>query len=192
VTFIPRWPRPAQDVVVRTLVLILAVLFAVAPGAAAEDTARAYRLGTGDRITIAVFGEPDLAVDARVADSGRIAYPFIGELRVAGRTPAEVEQALVEALRGDWLVDPKVSVSIVEYRPFFINGQVRSPGSYPYQPGMTVRKAVSTAGGFSERASERAITLIPEGERDRGKGRTVGLDDPIGPGDILTVGESFF
>jgi polysaccharide biosynthesis/export protein VpsN len=176
----------------RALVLLLSLLLCCTSAWAAGDAARGYRLGTGDRIAVAVFGEPDLAVDAKVGDSGRIAYPFIGELRVAGRTPAEVEQALAEALRGDWLVDPKVSVSIVEYRPFFINGQVRTPGGYPYQPGMTVRKAVSTAGGFTERASERAITLIPEGERDRGKGRTVGLDDPVGPGDILTVGESFF
>jgi polysaccharide biosynthesis/export protein VpsN len=192
VTFTVRWLGPAQGGVVRTLGLLLSFLLLAMPAAATDDASRGYRLGTGDRITIAVFGEPELGVDARVADSGRIAYPFIGELRVAGRTPAEVEQALIEALRGDWLVDPKVSVSIVEYRPFFINGQVRNPGGYPFQPGLTVRKAVSTAGGFTERASERAITLIPEGERDRGKGRTVGLDDPVGPGDILTVGESFF
>lgn len=191
-TFIARWPRPAHDHAMRALVILLLVLLSSAPAWAADDAASGYRLGTGDRIAVAVFGEPELAVEAKVGDSGRIAYPFIGELRVAGRTPAEVENDLAEALRGDWLVDPKVSVSIVEYRPFFINGQVRSPGSYAYQPGLTVRKAVSTAGGFTERASERAITLIPEGERDRGKGRTVGLDDPVGPGDILTVGESFF
>ena len=195
VTFIARWLRPAQDPTMRAAILLLLSLLSLlsaVPAWAADDAARGYRLGTGDRIAIAVFGEPELAVEAKVGDSGRIASPFIGELRVAGRTPAEVEKALAEALRGDWLVDPKVSVAIVEYRPFFINGQVRSPGSYAYQPGLTVRKAVSTAGGFTERASERAITLIPEGERDRGKGRTVGLDDPVGPGDILTVGESFF
>jgi polysaccharide export outer membrane protein len=190
-TFIARWPRPAQDVRMRALALLL-LLFAIGVAAAAAQPAQGYRLGTGDRISIAVFGEPDLAVDAKVADSGRIAYPFIGELRIAGRTPAEVEKELADALRGDWLVDPKVSVSVIEYRPFFINGQVRNPGGYPYQPGLTVRKAISTAGGLTERASERAITLIPEGERERGTGRTVGLDEPVGPGDILTVGESFF
>lgn len=172
----------------------LGALLLLLPAAAALalEAAPGYRLGAGDRVAIAVFGEPDLSLDARIGDSGRVAYPFIGEVVVAGRTPREVEQAIGDALRGDWLVDPKVSVSIVEYRPFFVNGQVRNPGGYPYQPGMTVRKAVSTAGGFTERASQRGITLIPEGQRDRGKGRNVGLDDPVGPGDILTVEESFF
>lgn len=189
-TFIARWPRRAQDAGMRALVVLL--LLAMLAPALAGEAASGYRLGTGDRVAIAVFGEPDLAVEAKVGDSGRIAYPFVGEVRIAGRTPAEVEKDLADALRGDWLVDPKVSVSILEYRPFFINGQVRNPGGYAYQPGLTVRKAISTAGGLTERASERAITLIPEGERDRGTGRTVGLDDPVGPGDILTVGESFF
>jgi polysaccharide export outer membrane protein len=170
---------------------LLALLLS-ATALSAPDAAPGYRLGAGDRIAIAVFGEPDLSLDTRIGDSGRVAYPFIGEVVVVGRTPVEVERLIADALRGDWLVDPKVSVSIVEYRPFFVNGQVRNPGSYPYQPGMTVRKAVSTAGGFTERASQRGITLIPEGERDRGKGRAVGLDDPVGPGDILTVDESFF
>lgn len=176
----------------RAFVLLLLLVAILLPAAAVGEVAPGYRLGTGDRVAITVFGEPDLAVEAKVGDSGRITYPFVGELRIAGRTPGEVEKELADALRGDWLVDPKVSVSILEYRPFFINGQVRNPGGYPYQPGLTVRKAISTAGGLTERASERAITLIPEGERDRGTGRTVGLDEPVGPGDILTVGESFF
>jgi polysaccharide export outer membrane protein len=180
----------ALGVLVHGCVLLALLLFAAA--ATALEAAPGYRLGAGDRVAIAVFGEPDLSLDTRIGDSGRVAYPFIGEVVVAGRTPVEVEQAIADALRGDWLVDPKVSVSIVEYRPFFVNGQVRNPGGYPYQPGMTVRKAVSTAGGFTERASQRGITLIPEGQRDRGKGRAVGLDDPVGPGDILTVDESFF
>jgi len=81
---------------------------------------------------------------------------------------------------------------VVEYRPFFINGQVKNPGSYAFQPGMTVRKAISLAGGLTERASERAISLIAEGQRDRNQGRKVGLDIAVGPGDIITVDESFF
>lgn len=170
-----------------TLALLLLPLAALA-----ADEGRDYRLAAGDRISIAVFGEPDLSVDARVGDNGRIAYPFVGELRLGGLTVAEVERQIHEALEGDFLVDPKVSVSVVEYRPFFVNGQVRSPGSFAWQPGMTVRKAVSLAGGFTERASERGITVIAEGQADRSKGRPVGLEDRLAPGDIVTVDESFF
>ncbi len=159
---------------------------------AADEVADSYRLAAGDRISIAVFGEPDLSVEAKVGDNGRIAYPFIGEVLVGGRSAAEVESQVTGALKGDFLVDPKVSVAVVEYRPFFINGQVKSPGSYAFQPGMTVRKAISLAGGLTERASERAISLIAEGQRDRNQGRKVGLDVAVGPGDIITVDESFF
>jgi len=159
---------------------------------AADDAADSYRLAAGDRISIAVFGEPDLSVEAKVGDNGRIAYPFIGEVLVGGRSAAEVESQVGAALKGDFLVDPKVSVAVVEYRPFFINGQVKNPGSYAFQPGMTVRKAISLAGGLTERASERAISLIAEGQHDRNQGRKVGLDIAVGPGDIITVDESFF
>jgi polysaccharide export outer membrane protein len=168
------------------------MFLAALPVGAADVALRDYRLGPGDTVSVVVFGEPDLSVSSRVADNGRIAYPFLGEVEVAGQTPAQLETALAKRLKGDYLVDPKVSVSISQYRPFFVNGQVRSPGSFPFQPGMTVRKAISLAGGLSERASERRIVLIPENAREAKTGRNVTLDDPVGPGDILTVEESFF
>jgi polysaccharide export outer membrane protein len=167
----------------------LLVVFAAALGA---EEPRDYRLGSGDAIKITVFGESDLSLEARVDEGGRIPYPFLGQLEVAGKTPKELERSLADALAGDYLVDPRVSVAVVAYRPFFVNGQVRDPGSYAFQPGMTVRKAVSLAGGFTERASESRIVLIAEGQRDRERGRRVSLDEAIGPGDILTVEESFF
>jgi len=151
-----------------------------------------YRLGAGDHVDIAVFGEKDLSLVARIGDNGRISYPFLGEMLVAGLTLDALEKRVRDALAGDYLVDPKVTVSVTEYRPFFINGQVRNPGSYPFQPGMTVRKAVSLAGGLTERASERKITLIPESQKGAKKGRGVAMDDSVGPGDIITVEESFF
>jgi polysaccharide export outer membrane protein len=151
-----------------------------------------YHLGVGDTVSIAVFGEPDLSQQAKIGESGRISYPFIGDIRVIGLTVRQLETELVRQLKGNYLVNPQVSVAVSQYRPFFINGQVKSPGSYPFQPGMTVRKAVSIAGGLAERASERRILLIPESNKDSKQGRNVSLDDPIGPGDIITVEESFF
>lgn len=151
-----------------------------------------YRLAAGDMVSIAVFNEAELSVAVRIGDNGRISYPFLGEMLVAGATPAELETRIATALRGDYLVDPRVSVTVTEYRPFFVNGQVKNPGSYPFQPGMTVRKAVSLAGGLTERASEKRISLIPESQRGSKTGARVGMDSAIGPGDILTVEESFF
>jgi polysaccharide biosynthesis/export protein VpsN len=151
-----------------------------------------YRLAAGDMVSIAVFNEAELSVAVRIGDNGRISYPFLGEMLVAGITPAELEKRIATALRGDYLVDPRVSVTVTEYRPFFVNGQVKNPGSYPFQPGMTVRKAVSLAGGLTERASEKRITLIPESQRGSKTGARVGMDSAVGPGDILTVEESFF
>ena len=150
-----------------------------------------YRLGAGDKIRIQVYGEKDLSVETLVDDSGTISYPFLGEIQVKGSTLREVEQRITEGLRGGYLVNPEVTVSIVEYRPFYVNGWVKSPGSFPFQPGMTVRKAISLAGGFAERANKRALTVV-HGDDAFGKPQQIHLDDQLHPGDIISVGRSFF
>ena len=94
-------------------------------------------------------------------------------------------------MKGRILVNPQVSVFIEEYRPFFINGMVEKPGGYPFQPGLTVRKAAALAGGFKERASMRKIFLIREGDRNQ-LTVNVDLNAVVLPGDIVTVEESFF
>ncbi|MBI3147052.1 MAG: polysaccharide export protein [Betaproteobacteria bacterium] len=166
---------------------------------AAEATAQSprealsnYKLGSGDVITIRVFGEDDLSRDkVRLTDAGTLSYPVLGELLVAGKTVGELEQAITNGLRGRYLVNPRISVSIDEYRQFFINGQVEKPGGYAFQPGLTVRKAVSLAGGFKERASPNKIFLIRDGDASN-KPLKVDLNAPVNPGDVLTVEESFF
>lgn len=150
-----------------------------------------YRLGTGDQIKIQVFGEEDLSLTARVGEKGGIAYPLLGELSIAGLTVREVEDLVIRRLKGPYLVDPKVTVFIEEYRPFYVNGEVQTPGSYPFQPGLTIRKAVSLAGGFSERAAKGKIFLISDADPKRTP-RKVGLEHRVRPGDIITVEQSFF
>ena len=100
-----------------------------------------YQLGSGDKINISVFGENDLSLEVRLPDVGTINYPFLGEVKLVGLTAAEVEQLIYTGLKGDYLINPSVSVTITEYRPFFIDGEVKRPGGYPYQPGLTVNKA---------------------------------------------------
>ena len=151
-----------------------------------------YKLGSGDVITIRVFGEEDLSFDQlRLTDAGTLSYPFLGEVHAAGRTAAQLEQAIIEGLKGDYLIDPNVSISVLEYRAIFINGEVRSPGGYPYQPGLTVRAAVALAGGLTERASERRIQVIREANTDR-EPESAAMDTSISPGDIITIDQSFF
>lgn len=158
------------------------------PAVTAEPQAD-YRLGPGDTVSVEVFGEPELTVSAKIPQNGRLSYPFLGAVPASGLTPKQLEVAIREGLAGDYLVDPKVTVTVSEYRPVFVNGQVKTPGSFPFQPGLTVRKAVSLAGGLTERASDRRISVIQEGQS---KKREVTFDAEIGPGDIITVEESFF
>lgn len=151
-----------------------------------------YRLAAGDVIRINVFGEKELSIEEiRLTDAGTFSYPFIGEVRANGRTSRELEQVLIDSLKGDYLVDPRVTVSILSYREFFISGEVKSPGGYPYQPGLTLRRAVALAGGLTERASENRITIIRDSDPSR-KASKATLDTEVQPGDTITIDQGFF
>lgn len=148
-----------------------------------------YRLGPGDRIDIRVFGEDDLSISVLIGDAGVLNYPLLGEIQVAGLTVKEIEGQLTQRLLGDYLIDPDVTVSVDEYRPVFINGEVNKPGAYPFQPGLTLQKAIALAGGFTERASRGNIKL----QSSEGDERVAdGLMAIIQPGDVITVEQSFF
>lgn len=156
-----------------------------------ESAAKAhYVLATGDRISIQVFDEADLTMEALVNDSGIINYSYVGAIEVAGKTAVEIEQQITSILRDGYLVNPSVNVTIREYRPFFINGEVRRPGGYPYQPGMTVDRAIALAGGLTDRASQRKMYL--ERQSTGEKRRKVKMSFPVEPGDVITINEGFF
>ncbi|EOW9279862.1 exopolysaccharide export protein VpsN [Vibrio cholerae] len=150
-----------------------------------------YRLGVGDQIRIQVYDEPELSFETRVSDNGNIDYPFLGRIRLKGKTLEEVKTTIHDGLLDGYLINPNVSVSILEYRPFFVNGQVMKPGSYPYHPGLTVNKAITIAGGFTERASKTNL-FISSSDDPEAKPTKATLLSKLQPGDILTVAESFF
>ncbi len=165
------------------------LLLVYLPQAAAQDD---YRLNAGDTIRIYVYGESDLTFERLlIGQNGRISYPFLGELTVAGLTAGGVQEKLVEGLKPDYLVDPRISVSIVKYRPFFVNGEVKSPGGVDFQPGLTLRKAIALAGGFTDRANRREFLLVSDSDEER-REVEVGLDYRVQPGDIITVQDTFF
>jgi protein involved in polysaccharide export with SLBB domain len=145
-----------------------------------------YRLGKGDLIDIKVFSEKDLSMKVRLSEEGIISYPFLGELQLASLTVNQVEKLIASGLESDYLMDPKVTVAIVEYRQLFVNGETKKPGGYDFVPGMTVNKAISLAGGFTERASRDEIFIIRDGDQTATP-LAAKLDTYIGPGDIINI-----
>lgn len=160
--------------------------------ASPESPNTAYRIDTGDRVSITVYRESDLSVNGvRVKSDGTIAFPLLGDLRVAGLTSQELQNLVTSKLVDGYLKSPNVTVSIDSYRLYFIKGEVSRPGGYSFVDGLTVAKAVALAGGYTPRASEGSITLVRESDPENPI-ESVGVNTAIRPGDIITVGESFF
>jgi len=145
-----------------------------------------YILDTGDTVSIVVFEEPDMSFDIKIDESGVFAYPYLDNVRFAGKTTEQLESFIAEGLRGRVLINPNVSISISAYRPFSIGGEVTSPGSYPYEPGLNIKKAINLAGGATEWASGTRFTLDREHIDDSNDSRP-SLETLISPGDVVTV-----
>lgn len=170
---------------------LLIALMLIAPFAAAEGEMSNYRLGPGDTISVSVYDEKELSVDkVRLTDAGTVSVPMLGEVKAAGSTLSELEARITSDLM-KYLVSPKVTVSIQQYRDFFVSGQVYKPGNFPFQPGLTVAKAVAVAGGFKDRASQSHVAIIHENDPTHTRIKA-DLGTLVAPGDIITVEESFF
>jgi polysaccharide export outer membrane protein len=158
---------------------------------AVADTDGPYLLDTGDRLRVFVYGQPNLSRLYTVDHGGWITVPLIGGVRTRGLTTFELERKLKAKLGAQYVKDPHVTVDVQQNRPFFILGEVRTAGQYPYVSGMTVKTAVAIAGGFSERANERKFQVTR-----RINGLIEKLDVPddyvVLPGDTIQVYERFF
>ncbi len=174
----------------KRLCWVILCLLLIAPHIAAAATGtEAYRIAPGDLLSIHVFGEEDLSLDqARVGANGTLSFPLLGEIEASGVTARELEIRLTNMLRNGYLRKPTVSVSILEYRPFYVNGGVRSPGGYSYTEGMTVEKAVTLAGGFSESAARDEIMIQRAADLEQGA-VPIALNARIQPGDVISIGE---
>ena len=150
----------------------------------------AYKLGTGDLLRVTVFGHEDLSGEFEVGSTGDITLPLIGEVPVVDRTLRNVESAIVAKLQPDYLKSPQVSVEVINYRPFYIIGEVRNPGSYPYVGGMRVVNAIAMAGGFTYRANEGRLLISRA--RSEGKQGPATQNTAVFPGDVIEVPERFF
>jgi len=155
------------------------------------ETEHDYRLDTGDQLRVSVF-ELDAVSQIYVVDaSGRISLPLGGAIVARGRTAHDVERAIAASLRDRYVKDPKVAVQVVAFRPFFILGEVRAAGAFPYVNGLTAEAAVAMAGGFTDRAERSEVRISRPGSGGVDV-YFVPLGFPIRPGDTVFVPERWF
>jgi polysaccharide export outer membrane protein len=155
------------------------------------DSQSAYVLGTGDKLHINVFGQHDLDGNYLVDGSGNIQFPLIGQVKAAGKTVPQLQNTLIAALSKGFLVNPSVSIEVTSARPFYILGEVKAPGQYPYVMGMSVITAVALAGGYTFRADESDVYIRRAGA-DKEKEYPASEKTKVQPGDIIRVPERFF
>jgi len=149
----------------------------------------AYLLGVGDKVRIQVYQEPDLSFDITIDNSGKFSYPYLKQVVLTGKSIATLEAEIEAGLKKKVLVNPSVTVILLEYRPFSIGGEVMKPGSYATKPGLTVRKAINLAGGVTEKGS------IDRFEVERStpvENEDLILSSKILPGDTITVLQKLF
>lgn len=151
-----------------------------------------YRLGADDKVRIIVFGEDSLTGEFTVSGgSGSISFPLIGDVQAGGLSIPELQKEIEDKLRDGFLKDPKVSIEVLNYRPFYILGEVTKPGEYPYINGLTVLNAVATANGFTYRADTRKVFIKRANEAVEQVYRLTS-STPVEPGDTIRIGERFF
>jgi polysaccharide export outer membrane protein len=157
----------------------------------ADNAADNYVLGPNDRVRLKVYGEPDIAGEYEIDSGGQVSVPLAGHIRAAGLTTKQLERAIASALSKGIVRDPRVNVEIALYRPYYILGEVKKSGEYPYRLGLTVMDAVASAGGFTYRANEHKVFLRRSGA---GAEEVYPLDSPIlvFPGDNIRIPERYF
>jgi polysaccharide export outer membrane protein len=180
-----------------TVLMLAALLTGPVVKAGAEDAPKpeqvletVYTLGAGDKLKITVFGEPDLSGEFQLDGSGHISFPLVGEVTAKGITIRQLEQRLVDKLKDGYIVSPRISLEVLNYRPFYILGEVKNPGEYEYVSGITLYNAVAMAGGYTYRArQDRAHITRANTEQviENADHSTLIL-----PGDIINIRERFF
>jgi polysaccharide export outer membrane protein len=157
-------------------------------GAAVDDS---YRLGPDDKVRIMTFGEDALSGEFTVSGKGTISLPLIGEIKAVGLNTTELQAAIEHDYREGYLRDPKVSVEIITFRPYYILGEVTRPGEYPYTNGLTALNAVATANGFTYRADMHHVFIKHAGETKETR-YDLTSSTPVAPGDTIRIKERLF
>lgn len=163
----------------------------LAPEYFGMDTGQTYTLAGGDRLRVIVFGQDSLSNSYSVDGAGRIAMPLIGLIEAQGRSTYSLARQIEDRLRAGYLREPKVSVEVEQYRPFFVLGEVTTSGQFPYVNNMTVQTAVAIAGGYAPRAN-RTYAELTRLTQDGMVTAAVPITTPVRPGDTIVIKERFF
>ena len=151
----------------------------------------AYQLGSGDIIKITVYNQQELSGEYTISGTGHVALPLIGDVDTKDLTVKQVEEGIANKLKPDYLLNPRVNVQVINFRPYYIMGEVKAPQSYPYVDGMTYLNAVAIAGGFTYRAKEDHVMVIRRKDPKKTEIR-LNMDEKVMPGDVIHVEERYF
>ena len=149
------------------------------------------RLQTGEKIRVTVYGEASVSGDYQIDPSGFVSLPLAGTVKAAGLTQAELERDLAKKFRGEYLRNPKVTISVIEFRPFYVMGEIQKPGVYPYSSGLNILSAIAIAGGTTYRGSRSTVEIQHAGESEM-REYALAASLQILPGDIIRIPQRYF
>ena len=162
-----------------------------AEASSASQVVQEYRLGPADKVRVTVFGEEALTGEFLVSGNGKVSLPLIGETQAAGMTISQFQEEIALALRQGFITEPRVNAEVLNYRPFYILGEVKTPGTYPYTNDLTALNAVATAGGFTYRADIRRV-FIKKGDAPGEEEFALTTSTRVEPGDTIRIRERLF
>jgi protein involved in polysaccharide export with SLBB domain len=178
-----------SKVLVRVLLVLVTIGASLVCGTGRAQTE--YVLGPGDKLKVTVFGNDDLSGETEVDPSGQVTLPLIQQVPAAGKTVSQLEAEIRKKLSPDFVKNPRLSIEVLNYRPFYIIGEVKNPGSYPYVAGMTVVNAIALAGGFTYRANKDEVQILRAADPAH-KPASALRGDTVLPGDVIEVKERLF
>lgn len=165
----------------------------IPPAGTAAYQPTEYRMAAGDRLRITVFGEEALTREYAVSSAGDLAFPLVGDIPVVGKTVNELQATLIAGLSKGYINDPRVTAEILNYRPFYVLGEVAKSGEFPFSDDLTVQQAVALAGGYTYRADQRRVFIRRRGQaREETYELTAERPVFVSPGDTIRVGERYF
>jgi len=176
--------------------MILSPLPALAQTGATPDAGAAvtkspsmdYQLGNGDKVQVTVYGEPDLSGSFAVNGQGNVSLPLIGDVAASGLTLPQFSQSVEDHFKAGYLLNPKVSVEVTSFRPYYIMGEVDKAGEYPYTDGLNVINAIARAEGFTYRAQQKRVFIKHYGETQEVEVPLTN-DLLVQPGDTIRIAE---
>lgn len=172
-----------------TFLFTLLLFFFVVPVFGQE-----YTVGENDVLKISVYGHDDLTTTVRVSGDGTITLPLLDKVKVTGLSSTQISDKITTLLAKGYIVSPQVNVFVADFRSrvFYVSGEVKKPDAYQFEENMTVIKAITRAGGFTDSASKNSVTIVRKINDREQVVEKVEMHKSIQPEDLIIVPESIF